>query len=316
VEAVIIANDRARASSLVGRTEAVAGSIAYPPAQGWALADAARAAAAIGDHDRAETIARAIADPEGRSWALGAVARSFAVNHDFDRAVTIARCITDPQSQASTLAQLAQEAAAAGQLERARQLATWAEAAVSTVSDRPEQWAVGEVAVAYSAIGDVDGAERLINAIGDADRRDAASAQLVEAMAPAGHFDRADKLTRTINEPDALARATIAMTRAAAVHGDLDLAEQIAGFLRNARRRGRALAQAAEATAATDSNRVDLVPRIRSVVAHALHLAPWETALNALVHIDHGALAALVDEQEGLLRTMLRETGQGRLTPG
>jgi hypothetical protein len=147
-------SDPVRTLRLAAEVHDRAKLIADPARLSSALATAAPAVAAAGDHDRALTLSYAIRDPDWRTTALADVAEAIA-SSDPDRALRLTHTIDHPPKRAQALTTIALMTARHGDLERAEEI-------ISGIGD-PDL-----LATALSRLAEVAGPDLAARLIGEA----------------------------------------------------------------------------------------------------------------------------------------------------
>jgi hypothetical protein len=250
-EVVADSGDSERAAALLDHAETVAHTIPDPTYQGWALLAVTRSMATLGDLDLAEATAWSIADhrSQARAWtSLASASSADRATELMDRAETAADAATSPFHRAHALRELA---SAVGNRDRAAAILDRAEAAAQAITGPDHARALGFVAVAMAANGDVDRGLAVTRSITDSnwDTQAEALRALTGAIAATGDVDRAVTTTHAIGEPFGQMRALVAIVEAVANHGELDQAEEIARSIPDPWPQGQALIAVARAAA-------------------------------------------------------------------
>ena len=228
------------ATFLLNRAQAITSDATDPYWRTSALANAAEAAACLGDLNRAKAIADSIINPDQRSGTIAAAAEAATDAGDFDQARAIAGIITDLGQRARTLAAVAKAAAGIGKRGVATELINGIQAiAESMVNPGQRAMVLAEVAQAAAGTGDhdlatelIDRAEAITDDIVDAGQRAAALAAVADAALEAGALDRAHATANAIADPD---RQIAVLRRLAGHHGFTGRVNVLARVLRLSR---------------------------------------------------------------------------------
>ncbi|YCK40250.1 hypothetical protein ACNF49_41155 [Actinomadura sp. ATCC 39365] len=273
----------ARVLATVGepvRAEALARSLPGSGA-GHALVCISEAYIASGQFTRAEESLTAIPEPAPRDRTLTALVIALANARHFDRAEILAPSIIVATAQARALIELVKALSAAGQPDRARRLADRARTlARRTHDDAESSRLLAELASACS------GTDAPHSEASAGDGRPGGPVQTRHGAAHA-HAHGHDHGERAINERLRAFAGNVGWAGASAHAEDLthllaSLAEH-AALIVHPQRRARAILSIAEAGGP------DVVRRL---IAFVLHLAPWDTPLEALAVADPSALSA------------------------
>jgi tetratricopeptide (TPR) repeat protein len=230
-------DDQAR--QVADLVETIARKITGTQPRAWAMLRATQALAAAGLHDRA---ARAAGEVETAahqitgSDELADLAAELATAGSFDQAESVARAISAQPRKAKALIQIAKAQAVAGLHDRARQLASEAEALAYSLTAQHNDQLLAEVAEALSAAGSHERAESIARAITGQLRKAQALVDVAKGLAAAGLHDRAlamadeaETIARAIAQPEIRAELAVMpkWTQSLAHHliGDADWAE-------------------------------------------------------------------------------------------
>jgi tetratricopeptide (TPR) repeat protein len=263
------AGHTSQARTLAESTETIIRSISQIPDesdQKWALASAARAAAAAGDPDKAEAVARLIGSEEYRAsvlaslaqaaietgdldratrligevektfapfdgnegaWLMEPVAATVARTGNLDRAISIARSVMESSRRASALASVAQVAAGVQELSLARALITEAEDIIRSVEPDELDWPRQALSAALGSVGEMERAESTARSISHLHVQDRALEELTRLASEQGDLDKAESIARSMAWPQARGNALTRFARTLCGRGDYDKARHI-----------------------------------------------------------------------------------------
>lgn len=183
-----------------------------------------------------------LGDTEERDWALAGIARGLAKRGRIRRALELAERISSEQARASALWGVAGGQARAGDLG----------GALLTSSDLPPQQeakvaAVSEIAKAYVASGDTEGALNMADMVADAGERACVLRAVAVTQAASGDGGAGFRTSLHIAEAAERSRAQVEVARGQAAGGDVAGALKLAATIREEAPRSRAMGEVAVA---------------------------------------------------------------------